>query len=172
MKLEELSPIHKKLVNAIIETPKGSRNKFDYDFALDLFKLKKALPTGMVFPLDFGFIPNTLAEDGDPLDIMVFMDQQSFPGCLVECRVIGVIEATQTEHEGKKIRNDRIIGVADASILYADLADVKDLNKKMTEELEAFFIFYNEREDKKFKPENWGNAKDAIKAIEKFTIKK
>src|SRR5580765_8091764 len=96
---------------AIIETPKGSRNKFDYDPDSGLFKLGGLLPEGMMFPFDFGFIPSTLAEDGDPIDIMVLMDAPAHVGCLIEIRIIGIVMAEQTE-EGKTETNDRLLGVA------------------------------------------------------------
>lgn len=171
MKLKKLAPIKGELANAIIETPRGNQNKFDYDPELGLFRLKKTLPMGMTFPLDFGFIPNTIAEDGDPLDIMVFMDRHTYPGVLVECRVIGIIEAEQTEKKGKKTRNDRIIGVADCSILYADLTDIKDLNKQMVEEIEVFFQNYNKHEGKEFHPLTWSDADKAIQTITKHTVR-
>src|SRR5690242_7742786 len=97
--------------NVIIETPKGNRNKFKYDEELDLFMLSGVLPAGAVFPFDFGFIPGTRGGDGDPLDVLVLMDEPSFTGCLVRARLIGVIEAEQTE-DGKTARNDRLIAVA------------------------------------------------------------
>src|SRR5919202_2577365 len=98
-------------VNVIIETPKGSRNKFKYDEQRGLFKLSGVLPAGAVFPFDFGFVPSTRGEDGDPLDVLVLMDEPAFAGCLVPSRLIGVIEAEQTE-EGTTERNDRLIAVA------------------------------------------------------------
>src|SRR2546421_8211911 len=98
-------------VQVVIETPKGSRSKYAFDPDQRAFKLKKVLPEGMVFPHDFGFIPSTEAEDGDPLDVLLLMDQPAFPGCLVEARLIGVIEGEQSE-DGKKERNDRLLAVA------------------------------------------------------------
>ncbi len=93
-------------LNVIIETPKGSRNKFKYDEEFGLFRLSGLLPVGAVFPFDFGFVPSTAGEDGDPLDVLLLMDEPAFAGCLVTSRLIGVIEAEQTE-EGKAERNDR-----------------------------------------------------------------
>src|SRR3984957_3010093 len=92
---------------AIIETPKGSRNKFDYDADSGLFMLGGLLPEGMMFPFDFGFVPATLGDDGDPLDILVLMDAPAHVGCLIEVRIIGIIEAEQTER-GKTVSNDRL----------------------------------------------------------------
>jgi inorganic pyrophosphatase len=96
-------------LNVIIETPKGSRNKFNYDEEHQLFKLGGVLPAGAVFPYDFGFLPNTVGGDGDPLDVLVLMDEPAFAGCLVPARLVGVIEAEQTERDGETIRNDRLI---------------------------------------------------------------
>src|SRR5438445_11368016 len=90
MKYQRIQPIEKKLVNVIIETPRESQNKFVYDPELRIFKLKKTLPMGTTFPFDFGFIPNTEGADGDPLDVMVIMDQHAFPGCLIQCRPLGI----------------------------------------------------------------------------------
>ena len=95
------------VTNIVIEVPKGSRNKYVYDDALGLFRLKKILPAGAVFPFDFGFIPSTIGGDGDPLDVLVLMDEPAFPGCLVPARIVGVIEADQTERDGTIHRNDR-----------------------------------------------------------------
>src|SRR5919199_1807176 len=101
-------------LNVIIETPKGSRNKFDYDEELGLFKLGGVLPAGASFPFDFGFLPATRGGDGDPLDVLVLMDEPAFAGCLVTVRLLGVIEAEQTEGDATT-RNDRLIAVAATS---------------------------------------------------------
>src|SRR5437764_15464112 len=96
--LNELATFAAKgVVHVIVDTPKGSRNKFKYDEELGLFKLSGVLPAGAVFPFDFGFVPATLGGDGDALDVLLLMDEPAFVGCLVEVRLIGVIEAEQTE---------------------------------------------------------------------------
>src|ERR1700758_1463959 len=108
-----LAPFDKDLHNriqVIIETPKGSRNKFAFDPDQEVFVLKKVLPAGMTFPYDFGFIPSTKAEDGDHTDVLVLMDEPAFPGCLLKCRVVGVIEGQQGKKKDKA-RNDRIIAI-------------------------------------------------------------
>src|SRR5438477_8746833 len=102
-------------LNVIIETPKGSRNKFNFNSQLGLFELGKVLPKGMSFPYDFGFVPSTEGDDGDPLDVLVLMDEPAFPGCKVVCRLIGVIEAVQSKKDGEWIRNDRLIALAEVS---------------------------------------------------------
>ena len=137
-----LQPAKGDAVNVVIETPKGSRNKFKFDPETGMFKLSKVLPEGMVFPYDFGFVPSTRGEDGDPLDVLVLMDEPAFPGCLVECRLVGIIEALQKEEEEEEHRNDRLIAVAAQSITYADVSDLRDLNDPVLKQLEAFFINY------------------------------
>src|SRR5919202_6145584 len=108
LNLNELGAFHGDgELNVIIETPKGSRNKYDYDEELRLFKLGGVLPSGAVFPFDFGFVPATLGGDGDPLDVLVLMDEPAFTGCLVVTRLIGVIDAEQTERDGETKPNDR-----------------------------------------------------------------
>src|SRR5579863_10166141 len=101
----------KRQCRAVIETPRGKRNKFNYDPSSGLFMLGGLLPEGMAFPADFGFVPETLGADGDPLDVIVLMDAPAHVGCLLEVRLIGVISAEQTE-DGKTTENDRLIGAA------------------------------------------------------------
>ncbi len=94
----------------IIETPKGSRNKYAFDESQGMFLLKKVLPAGMAFPYDFGFVPSTRAEDGDPVDVLVLMDEPAFVGCLLQCRIIGIIEGEQGKKK-ERVRNDRIVAI-------------------------------------------------------------
>jgi len=139
-----------ELVQVIIETPKGSRNKFAFDKDQKVFELKKVLPAGMEFPYDFGFIPSTRADDGDPLDVLVLMDEPAFPGCLVRGRLIGAIEGEQTE-DGKTERNDRLVAVSELSHVYRQMKSVSDLPSNLVKELEQFFENYNKLDDKKFR---------------------
>ncbi len=99
-------------INVIIESPKGTGNKYSFDPKTRLFKLSKILPEGMVFPMHFGFIPAAKEGDHDPLDVLVLMDESSYADNLIAGRVIGIIEAEQSERNGKKSRNDRIIATA------------------------------------------------------------
>lgn len=137
-------------LNVVIETPKGSRNKFAYDVELELYRLKGMLPVGASFPYDFGFVPSTLGEDGDPLDVLLLMEEPAFPGCLVAARLIGVIEVEQTE-EGKTEKNDRLIAVYAKSPLYKETESLADLNEALLHEIEHFFGSYNEAKGKQFK---------------------
>jgi inorganic pyrophosphatase len=157
---------HSELIHVVIETPRGSRNKYKYDEEKKVFLLKKVLPLGTVFPFDFGFISDTKGEDGDPLDIMVLMDIPVFPGCVVDCRILGVLEAEQKEKKKKKIRNDRILAVESNSLTYADIKTIDDVNEKLLDEMIGFFKYYNETEGKKFSvvgKEDAGHAKKIIK---------
>lgn len=122
------------------------------------------LPEGMMFPFDFGFIPCTLGEDGDPLDILVLMDAPAHVGCLIEVRIIGIIQAEQTE-DGKTECNDRLLGVAIHSYDHEDLASISDVSKTLLEQLEEFFISYNKQRGKKFKVTGTGGPKKAMKFL-------
>ncbi|HEY7293239.1 MAG TPA: inorganic diphosphatase [Vicinamibacterales bacterium] len=135
---------------AIIETPKGFRNKFAYDRETGLFKLSGLLPEGMMFPFDFGFIPSTLGQDGDPVDVLVLMDAPAHVGCLVDVRLIGVIAAEQTE-DGKKERNDRLLGVAIHTYQHSDITSIDEVSETLLSQVEAFFISYNRQRGKTFR---------------------
>jgi len=138
-------------LNVIIDTPKGSRNKYEHDKKLGLFKLSGVLAAGHVFPYDFGFVPNTKGGDGDPLDVLVLMDEPAFTGCLVQTRLIGVIEAEQTELDGKTMRNDRLIAVAAQSKTHENIKSINDLEDTLVDQIEHFFVSYNEAKGEKFK---------------------
>lgn len=139
-----------KTINVVVETPRGCRNKYRFEEDLGIFSLGSVLPAGAVFPYDFGYVPGTIGDDGDPLDILLLMDVPAFPGCKVASRLIGVIEAQETE-DGKVERNDRLVAVAQDAHDYRDLKSLKDLNPDLLKELEHFFVSYNELRDKQFK---------------------
>lgn len=140
----------KQLLRVVIETPKGSRNKFAFDPDEHIFELKKVLPAGMAFPYDFGFVPSTEADDGDPIDVLVLMDEPAFPGCVLKCRVIGVIEGEQFDKNDKE-RNDRIIAVEQAAHRFSETKKIADLGKKFVEELEEFFVNYHKLSGEQFR---------------------
>ena len=153
-----------KLLQVIIETPKGSRNKYSFDPKQHVFVLKAALPAGMSFPYDFGFVPQTKADDGDPLDVLVLMDEPAFPGCALLARLIGVIEGEQTA-EKETIRNDRLVAVADTAHVYAKLKKLKDLPKQALREIEEFFVNYHRLQGKRYKLIGCKGEKEALKLI-------
>jgi inorganic pyrophosphatase len=150
-RLKALDPDDADLITVIIETPKGSRNKFAYDPEERIFALKKVLPAGMAFPYDFGFVPSTLGGDGDPLDVLVLMDEPAFPGIKLTCRIVGVIEGEQGDKKDKKERNDRIVAVENDNHSYAHVKRIDDLGKKFERELEEFFVNYHRLSGKEYR---------------------
>ena len=158
-------------IKVIIETPKGSSLKYAYDQKSRFFLLKKILPSGMIFPYDFGFVPDTKGGDGDPLDILVISEFSSFPGCMMECRVIGAFEAEQKEiKEGKVIRNDRFFCVPLLTTIFAEMEKLEDLPVSVTNEIESFFIQYNKEEGKEFRVLKKLGPKKAIGLIDASRI--
>ena len=151
-------------VHAVIETPRGSRAKFDYNPKLETFVLRKSLLTGLTYPHDWGFIPSTKADDGDPLDVMVIHDAATFPGLVVVCRVIGILQIEQ-KSKNKSERNDRVFAVPLRSHSEKAIGDVRDLTRPFQEELEKFFIATDELEDKKLKMLGWKGRDSALKAV-------
>jgi inorganic pyrophosphatase len=158
-------------LNVVIDTPKGCRNKYAFDFDINAYKLKTVLPKGAVFPFDFGSIPGTVAADGDPLDVLVLMDEPAFVGCLLGARLLGVIEAEQTE-DGKTERNDRLIAVAAESHTHASLKSLQKVDSTLIREIEHFFVSYNEVRGRKFKPKGCKGPATAKRLIKKQTKKR
>ena len=161
-----LKPLDKSdgILQVIIETPKGSRNKFAYDEKQNIFIVKKVLPAGMSFPYDFGFLPRTQAPDGDPIDVLLLMDEPAFPGIAVRARLIGVIEGEQIEGK-KKIRNDRLLAVAEMNHEYAYIKKLRDLPRQFVHELEEFFVNYHQLEGKKYRLLGCKGADIAMRTI-------
>src|SRR5215813_6814390 len=151
-------------VFVVVETPRGSRAKFAYDLKLDSFILSKSLLTGLTYPHDWGFVPSTTADDGDPLDIMVIHDAATFPGIVLTCRIIGILQIEQ-KSKGKAKRNDRLFAVPRRSHAEQGLRDIRDLSKPTLQEFEKFFIATDELEDKKLEIIGWKGPKAAIQAI-------
>ena len=148
-KLSPLSGKKEAPVRVVIETPKGSRNKYAFNQEDKTFELKRVLPAGMAFPYDFGFVPLTKAADGDPVDVLVLMDEPAFTGCVLECRPIGVIEGQQVDKK-KKERNDRLVAVEKDNHAWADIEHIDDLGKQFVRELEEFFVNYHDLSGKKY----------------------
>jgi inorganic pyrophosphatase len=165
-RLEPLDPDDRKTIKVIIETPKGSRNKYAFDQDEKVFELKKVLPAGMAFPYDFGFVPSTKADDGDPVDVMVLMDEPAFPGCLLKCRVVGVIEGEQGD-KGEKTRNDRIVAVEQDNHSFADIRHIRDLGDQFLRELGEFFVNYHDLSGKKYRVVGIKGPNAARKCIKK-----
>lgn len=136
--------------NIIIETPAGSKQKFKYDRDKDAYILKKILPQGMQFPFDFGILPGTKGEDGDPLDVLVISEHATFQGCNIECRIIGafVVEQTAPTEPNSSLRNDRFLAVPTASLIFAQVRSIGDLPSAMISQLSSFFKNYIQQEGK------------------------
>jgi len=152
-------------VHVVVETPAGSRNKFKLDEQSGLFWLHKVLPIGAAFPFDFGFVPGTRAEDGDPLDVMVLGGEPSFTGCLITARLLGTIEAHQKQ-AGKVIRNDRLIATAETEKIRPSERSLDDVPRRVLDQIEHFFVAYNGYEGREFVPLRRRGPKAAERALE------
>ena len=164
-----LKPLDEKddsVVRVVIETPKGCRNKYAFDVDQRTFGLTKVLPAGMAFPQNFGFIPSTLGGDGDPLDVLVLMDEPAFPGCLLKCRPVGIIQGQQRKNGKDMERNDRIVAIEESNHRWAHVKHIDDLGKQFIRELEEFFVNYHKLSDTKYRiidVKGPGEARRAIK---------
>jgi len=136
----------------VIEASRGSRHKFKYRAAHRAFELSGVLPLGLSFPYDFGFVPSTLGDDGDPLDVLVLADEALPVGVVVPARIVGVIEAEQQDEGEAAERNDRLIAVADKARRYLDCNDLGDVAPNVLDEIEAFFAVFNAHKGGRFTP--------------------
>src|SRR4051812_13792823 len=157
-------------LNVVVDTPKGSRNKYKFDEQHGQWRLSKVLPQGMSFPYDFGFIPSTRGGDGDPLDALLLMDEPAFPGCVVPARLIGVLEAEQTE-KGKTVRNDRLVAVVETPYNPAEFQSLEEVSRQRLDEVEHFFVSYNDAEGRRFEPLGRQGPDRAQKLIDQATRK-
>ncbi|HEY0179548.1 MAG TPA: inorganic diphosphatase [Dokdonella sp.] len=149
----------------VVEVQAGSRNKYKFEPRLGAFVLHRVLPAGLAFPCGFGFVPSTKGEDGDPLDALVFLDEPAPVGTVVDCRLVGVIECEQS-HDGRTVRNDRLLAVAAQSPTYRDCRDLGDLDAATIDAIERFFVAYNERRGVRFVPLARRGAAAARAAVE------
>jgi inorganic pyrophosphatase len=155
----------KDVVHAVVETPRGARAKLKYEPALRVFMLSKALMLGLSYPFDWGFIPSTIAEDGDPLDVMIIHDAATFPGLVLKCRVIGVLQVLQRDGR-KRERNDRIMAVPMHCHLEEPLDDARKLPRQVQQELEKFFMATDELESKTLEFLGWKGPAAATRLIQ------
>ena len=163
MNLPELFIDKTNNVNVVIETPQSSQIKFKFEEGN--FKLHKYMPPGTCFPYDFGFLPHTRGGDGDPLDALVLSDFPSTVGCIIECRLIGVLQAKQKEKGKKFFRNDRFIAIPLRSHRYADINSIKALGDTFLKDLINFFTYYNAMQNREFKLLSVKRSGEAIKMI-------
>lgn len=153
-------------LTVVIETPKGSPNKYDYDSRYGAFRFAAVLPEGMSFSFDFGFVPSSLGDDGDPLDALVLMDAPIPVGCVLSAKLIGVIAAKQREDDGEWVSNDRLLAVATRSRRNKHINSLDDLRPELLDEIEAFFKHYNYLAGKEFKPGGRFGPDEARKLVD------
>lgn len=166
MDLTRISPQPKPgLINVLIEIPAGSKNKYEYDKDLQAFALDRVLYSSVQYPYDYGFVPNTLADDGDPLDGMVLMDQPTFPGCVIAARPIGMLLMIDGGDADEKI-----LCVPDKDPRYAGIKSIKDLAPHRLDEIAEFFKTYKNLEKKVTEIKGWQDV-DAVNPLIEKCIK-
>lgn len=149
---------------SIVETPKDSRCKYSYDEATGLFRLGAVLPVGLSFPFAFGFIPSTLGGDGDPLDVLILLEEPAAVGAMVEVRLVGVIGAVQAE-KGETERNDRLVAAAVQSHAYQQVTTLKDLAAALVTQIEQFLLAYTRLQGRDLTLDGRGGRKAALAAV-------
>lgn len=147
-------------VTALIEIPRGSKNKYEWDEEMEGVALSRVLYQSVAYPAEYGFIPGTMADDGDALDVVVLIDQPTFPGCLMRVRPIGILRLRQ---EGE--RDDKVLCVAVSDPLYADTRDIGDIPPHRLLEIRHFFATYTELEGREVEVGEWENAQAAMDEI-------
>jgi inorganic pyrophosphatase len=149
-----------EVVRVIIEIPRNSANKYEYDGKLGVFRLDRALYSPMHYPGDYGFIPGTLAEDGDPLDIIVLVDEPSFTGCLMEARPVGLLHMVDANEKDQKV-----LGVPNRNPRFDSVHTIDQVFPHTRTEIEYFFSIYKELQGAKTKMEGWSGPREARKLI-------
>jgi len=155
MKLEKINTF-----DVLIEIPKGSRNKYEYDFELKKVRYDRMIFSSMMYPADYGFVPETLALDGDPLDVLVLVTEPTFPGCVIEVKPIGVFHMTD-----EKGPDEKVICVPVSDPIASRVNDLPELNAHLIKEIEHFFRVYKDLEKKKVDVGGWGNVMEAKQII-------
>lgn len=153
------------LINVLIEIPAGSKNKYEFDKDMNAFALDRVLFSSVQYPYDYGFVPNTLADDGDPLDGMVLMDQPTFPGCVIAARPIGMLEMIDGGD-----RDEKILCVPDADPRYRNVTSLKDVAPHRLDEIAEFFKTYKNLEKKVTQILGWQDI-DQVKPLVEKCIK-
>lgn len=166
MRIDKLPPWDDEAaLRVVVESPRGSTVKLKFDPKVGAIVLKRPLVLGTAYPFDFGFVPGTKADDGDPVDAMVLLDAPTAPGVVVACRPIGVVRVSQ-EKDGERERNDRIIAVASADERRAGTKSPDDLSPRERAEIEQFFVSAAALEGKKLEILGWGDARAAKRLVD------
>lgn len=150
------------LLNVLIEIPAGSKNKYEFDKDLNAFALDRVLYSSVQYPYDYGFIPNTLADDGDPLDGMVLMDQPTFPGCVITVRAIGMMEMIDSGE-----RDEKLLCVPVKDPRFTEVKSLKDIAPHRLDEIAEFFKTYKNLENKKTEILGWKDVDEVMPLVEK-----
>ena len=158
-------------VHVVVEAPRGCGLKLKYEPDLKAFVFGKALPVGLTYPYDWGFVPSTRAEDGDPLDALVLTDVPSYPGVVIPCRLLGAVLVDQKGDDGRE-RNDRVIAVPVDAERYAELKEPDDLSDRMREEIEQFFLDTTFFTHKDARVHGWKDSKYAARKVRKAERKR
>jgi len=148
------------VINVIIEVPKGSRNKYEYDTEMGCIQLNRVLYSSMHYPGDYGLIPQTVSEDGDPLDVLVMVGGPSFPGCIIQARPIGLFRMLDSEEA-----DDKVLAVPASDPLYRDYLEIADIPQHFLAEVAHFFTVYKDLEGVRVKPLGWEQSKSARECI-------
>lgn len=154
-------PSAPEVIYAVVEIPKGSRNKYEYDKDKEAFALDRVLYSPFHYPAEYGIIPQSLWDDGDPMDILVIMDEPTFPGCVIECRPIGVMRMIDSGDS-----DDKILAVPVNDVRYQDVKDISDVPQSLLNEITHFFEDYKKLEGKTTEVKGWENAQAAFESIE------
>jgi inorganic pyrophosphatase len=144
----------------LVEIPKGSRNKYEYDHDLDVIKLDRFLFSSMVYPTDYGFIPDTLGQDGDPLDAMVLVSEPTFPGCVIDVKAIALFRM-----EDDKGIDDKVLCVPLTDPAWNTLETLEDVPNQLRDEIAHFFSVYKDLEQKKVNVDGWYSREEALEEI-------
>ncbi len=147
-------------VTAIIEIPQGSRNKYELDKTTGLIKLDRVLYSAVHYPAEYGFIPRTLHDDGDPMDVLVLLKEETFPGCMIDVRPLGVLHMLDRGEP-----DDKILAVPLHDPYSAEYFDIADLPQHLLREVAQFFVSYKELEGKKVEIVGWGKSEESLRMI-------
>ncbi len=159
-----MSAARLKKFDVLVEIPKGSRNKYEFDFKMKKIRYDRMLFSSMMYPADYGFIPETFALDHDPLDVLVLVTEPTFPGCIIEVKPIGVFHMAD-----EKGPDEKIICVPISDPNGHKIEDISDINPHLIKEIEHFFQVYKDLEKKRVDVGGWGNAEEALDIIDKCT---
>ena len=158
--MSDVPEVPEPTIDVFVEVPMGSRNKYEYDFDRECFFLDRMLFTAVRYPGDYGFVPETLALDGDHLDVVCILGEPTFPGCTIHARVLGMLDMADDKGEDEKI-----LAVADADPRWQHLRRLEDVPRHLLSEIAHFFAIYKDLEEKLVDVRGWKGREDALATI-------